>query len=174
MKIRGDFQTNSSSASFILIIKSKDNDLKEFQKNWKKFINFFKDNHHWITKEKEDKMSGYYKRQEKTVKEYKEKEKNEGWLNESEKFYLSWAEEALNSRKKDKKDLYFPYSGIHLCTKILDNVFEISMFTSCFNTLLEIPQWTNWLILKYNEDPKFLEKKFGFKEIKLKVEEDPR
>jgi len=54
MKIKRDFVTNSSSASFILFIESTTSDLEEFEELFQKFMQFFldhmdgrKDVHFW-------------------------------------------------------------------------------------------------------------------------------
>jgi lysyl-tRNA synthetase class I len=169
MKFKNDFITNSSSASFILKIKSTANNLKDFIELWNLYIKHYTEEHKYKIDEKVEKHKKWlrkYKREQ--IKLKKKIENNEATKYEKIKFELCYKENENESDEDIKKDIL----GNMMFEKISKNLYEVSHWTSMFNCIEEdVPNWMIELIVLYNMDPKKL-LRYGFKNIKFEIKDD--
>jgi adenylate kinase family enzyme len=173
MKKKFDFITNSSSASFILYVKSTTNDLEEFKILFERYLDHFFDENFYRISEKITKYKEATAELKKSREELEEKIK----INDATKqeislynmFYKNQEEKELSEREIKK---VVTQSNNVLIDKLLKNTFEITYWTSMLNDVLEdCPDWMIKIILENNIDPKKLIQ-FGIKEVRLKVEDD--
>ena len=171
MKIKSDFITNSSSASFILFIESTANTLEEFEKGWDEYIKSY-------CAEYGHTLSGRVKSWRENLHkswlyklELDEKSKN-GTATDTEKALNSGLYMALNPEKLSDDDILKMALGEMTINKEGENLFSVSYWTSMFNFVMDdLPAWMINLIVLHNMEPKDL-LRFTFKDVKLKIEDD--
>jgi len=174
MKLKLDFITNSSSASFILYIDSTATDLSEFESQWKNYIDAF--------------IHDYYYRLEPKIKKYRkilidnyEKDKKleqkvkDGTATEDE---ISWfnvfvsKEDLRNPNEVSDDEIKKRVLGQMMIEKIAGSTYSVEHFTPMFNNICDdVPNWMIELIVMYNMNPTDL-LKYGFKDVKLKISQD--
>ena len=170
LKTKTDFVTNSSSASFILLIESTFDNLKEFNEAWNKFLNKYLFEHSWKISKKVEELKISYKEREEEIVKIEEKIKN------GEK--LTFIEEITYNNQKTKlenltnDDLERISLGNITIENLVGNVFEVSHWSVMYNDFSDVPEWMRYLIIFYNMNPEYLLSRFGFKKIKFKIQED--
>lgn len=155
MKIKLDFVSNSSSASFLLYIESNATNEAEFRRDMKVFLkDFFDERGYW------------YEEKDKEVEKI-HKEKIESTTNEKTKEALRDALEKWKSRKPRSQMIQ---AEVMQAKQIATNVFEIESWTSMLNYLPEdLPDYIKHLIMLYVTGDCV---KYGIKRLTLRVQSD--
>jgi hypothetical protein len=155
MKVRLDFVSNSSSASFLLYIESNATNEAEFRRDMKVFLkDFFDERGYW------------YEEKDKEVEKI-HKEKIESTTNEKTKEALRDALEKWKSRKPRSQMIQ---AEVMQAKQIATNVFEIESWTSMLNYLPEdLPDYIKHLIMLYVTGDCV---KYGIKRLTLRVQSD--
>ena len=164
MKIRGDFQTNSSSASFILKIKSKWVTFDDFERSWKDFKDHYIDYHSWDINEKVKKTKEYI---ETLKKEHITSKKPKDGI---KKFFREQEEKLCKQTDDEIIDTIIGF--MFLSNGPFTNLFEVTNHVTMYNDYSDIPDIFRYAILKNNIDPGFLEREFGMEELRIVIEED--
>ena len=171
MKFKIDFVTNSSSASFILYIDSSANNLEEFELSWKKYINYYTDSYSYRIDEK---IKKWRKSLEESWKRKIEVDKKikEGSATKIEKTFYGLMPPPTDPVKILDEEIIKDILGLMIITPVVGNVYSIESWTSMFNNIVDdVPPWMIELIILYNmNSDKLLD--FGFKSVKLKIDED--
>ena len=172
MKVKLDFVTNSSSASFVLSISVEPNiDISEFNKLWDKYVNFFLGEYSYKLQEKIDSQRKHINELKDHQNIIKEKIKNGMELNTMDTLKDLWYKQ-LSEKDFTEEGIKRSILGNMIVTDLVSGVFEISQWTSMFNDYGDIPKWMIHLIILNNVDKSEMFSKFGFKEVKLKILED--
>jgi len=163
MKIKRDFISNSSSASFILKIKSKYVTFDDFEKSWKDFKKYYIEEHSWIIEGKVEKVKDY-------IEEIK---KGNG---------ISAKDKGLQKYFKEQEERYCRQTDEEIVDNIIgfmvlsngpfSNLFEVTNCVTMYNDYSDIPAIFRYAILKNNIEPGFLEREFGMEELRIVIEED--
>jgi len=172
MKLKIDFITNSSSASFILYVTSTENNLKDFNTKWNDFVEYFINNNLYSFREKVKKYRESLKELNKEKKELEEKIKNGEALPQQEKFYNVFYSHVKTDNDLSDHDIMKMLLGEMNRNHISENVFSVVHSVTMLNNLFEdLPSWMIYLILlDHMKDDQLLE--FGIKNVKLEVDED--
>lgn len=168
MKIKSDFTTNSSSASFILLIEFSSTSLSDFQDSWEKFLETYVNEHKYRIDKAVKKFNDNVKRYEKDMEKSIQKQK-EGKTTELENW---WIESYLKDKDKEKPNPIKEVLGQHDVEHVIGNLFSVTSHTSMFNYIIEdVPEWMIYLMVKHTmKDPELFE--LGFKDIRFKIEDD--
>ncbi|HQQ39744.1 MAG TPA: hypothetical protein PKY72_05545 [Bacilli bacterium] len=172
MKVKLDFITNSSSASFILYVTSTENNLKDFTTKWNDFVEHFININSYSLQERVKKYRKSLKKLNKEKKELEEKIKNGEALPQQEKFYNVFYSHVKTDNNLSDHDIMKMLLGEMSCNHISENTFSVVHSVTMLNNLFEdLPSWMTYLILlDHMKDDQLLE--FGIKSIKLEVDED--
>ena len=173
MKVKNDFITNSSSASFILTVKSYVNDLDSFKEIWDKYLDeYIDDNYYkfyirvkahrkWLRKCIKERKRYILKIENNTITA-REKSLNDILYGDLDENYH---ENLLKlSNNEISKKLIEGFSIKH----ILDNIFEIESGTIMLNYLSDVPGFMKDLVLLSHINKEILNK-LGFEEVSLKI-----
>lgn len=172
MKIKADFVTNSSSASFILFIQSTFDNLEKFKESWDKYLKSYIKEHEWIFQKKVENLRKYYKESQETIGKIEEKIKNGIELTFVERMDYQNKDEISELENLTDEELQKISLGHIELQNLFGNTFEISSWRVMFNDFSDIPKWMSYLVILHNMNPEFLLESFGFKNIRLKIEED--
>lgn len=172
MKVKLDFITNSSSASFILYVTSTENNLKDFTTKWNDFIEHFININSYSLQERVKKYRKSLKKLNKEKKKQEEKIKNGEVSKQQEMFYDLFYSHIESDNDLSDHDIMKMLLGEMSCKHISENVFSVVHSVTMLNNLFEdLPSWMTYLILlDHMKDDRLLE--FGIKSIKLEVDED--
>jgi len=172
MKIKNDFITNSSSASFILTIDSTANSLDEFLELWNKFLEHFILENKW----KIDIQIEKYKKnlEERISEKNKLLEKiNSGNADEKDKtifnlIYSHYDDDAINKLKNE--DIQKMILGEMNYNHVISHVFSVEHNVSMYNSFDDIPDWMIYVIIKQNMGSDLFQ--FGIKDVIFSIEEN--
>lgn len=171
MKLKGDFITNSSSASFILYIESTTNNLDVFIRDcWDAYIKYYIGSYSYRLIPKAQEYRKFLEEEYKERIEIEKKNKD-GLIDKKELGFFNLSNHVFKDPKElSDDDIIKEYLlGSMFVGKKVGNVFSISYWTSMFNNLTEdVPPWMIEIILMYNINPNDLTK-FGMKSVKLEV-----
>lgn len=174
MKLKGDFTTNSSSASFILYVEALTNKLDEFIRDcWDPYIKYYISSYSYRLIPKAQEYRKFLEEEYKERIEVEKKIKDETIDKKELGFFNLTNHVLVDPQKLSDDDIIKEYilESIFVGKKV-GNVFSVSYWTSMFNNLTEdVPPWMIELILMYNMNPNDLTK-FGMKSVKLEVSED--
>lgn len=155
MKVRLDFVSNSSSASFLLYIESTADTEDQFRKDMKFLLKDYFDIRGYWYEEKDKEMERKYKEMMESVTDEK-----------SKKVY----KEALETWKSRKPMSQRIQAEVMLAKQIATHVFEIQSWTSMLNDLPDdLPDYFKYLMLIYVTGEC---SKYGIKRLTLRVESD--
>jgi hypothetical protein len=170
MKIKSDFITNSSSASYILYIESSAKNLNEFKMFWKKYQQFYIDSYRYRLDQKIKEYRKILKKSWKKKLEIDKKVKN-GTASEMEKIF-NLMREPTNPKDLSDDELLNQVLDFHTNIElIVGNVYSVEYFTSMHNDLDDIPKWMKELIILNNmKSPELMV--LGFKDVRLEIKKD--
>jgi hypothetical protein len=170
MKIKTDFITNSSSASFILYVDSTADSLEEFKAIWEKYIKYYKDEYFWLFNEKVKKHREMLKENYKKKLEHQAKIDN-GTANEHDMMWNFFYKNVKNPKNVSKKEIEKIVLGNMDIKEISKHVYAVEHYTSMFNGILtDVPWWMLQLIALQNMDSIQL-KRLGIISCKLSIDE---
>jgi len=172
MKLKTDFVTNSSSASFILYVTSTENNLNGFTARWNDFVEYFINTNSYSLQEKVKKYRKSLKALNRSKKKLEEKIKNGEALPQQKNFYDVFYSHIEENDDLSDYDIMRILLGEMSCNHISENVFSVVHSVTMLNNLYEdLPDWMIYLILlDHMKDSQLLE--FGIKDVKLKVDRD--
>jgi hypothetical protein len=171
MKIKSDFITNSSSASFILFIETNLPNLKAFTKSWNKYIEFFIDDNKWVIDHQIEDRKKYLKESREEGLKLKEKINNNTATKE-DKIMYDFFYKGSNFKDKSKKQLIKDILGDMVIDEVVAYTYEVSHHTSMYNYILDdVPRWMQHMIIMKNIEPETFSE-IGFLNCKLKIESD--
>ena len=172
MKIKSDFATNSSSASFILYIDSNISNLEDFKESWEKYITFFIEDNMWNIDSAIRKFREYEDDSKKKFEVIKEKIENKTLTEAEQKFYDLFYEGKEPKISTDEEIIRNHIIGHMEVDKVVGNTYKISHFTPMFNFILDdVPKWMQYLIISKNMDPNIFSD-LGLLSCRLSIEED--
>lgn len=166
MKLKTDFITNSSSASFILYIDSIYDQIEIFNSAWNDYLNeYMEDDHYQIYKEIEEHKNTRESIKKKVVVIEEKIENNIDLNNFEKKLYSDYKDKILELKIKTLGNMEMEH--------LESRSYKVTHWTSMYNSILmDIPRWMIYLIILYNMKPEFVFEHFGFRNIRLVIEED--
>jgi len=172
LKIKTDFITNSSSASFILFIESTFDTLEEFEESWNKFLKKYIFTHKWKIDKKVKNLKISYKKAKEEISKIEEKIKNNEKITNFEKITYDFKNERVKLENLSDEDLEKITLGNMVIQNFIGSIFEISQWSVMYNDFSDVPEWMTYLIILHNMNPEYLLSDFGFKNVKFKINED--
>ena len=170
MKIKNDLITNSSSASFILFIESDVNSLEEFEQCWNKYIEYYVAEHNYKLMKEVKILRENLEKSWKYKLEIDEKIKNgtATWIEKS----LRGLSDTIDPKNILDDEIIKMSFGQMSISKVVGNTYSVGHWVSMFNYIVEdVPSWMIHLIVLHNMNSTELIK-FGFKNVKLEIQED--
>ena len=147
MKLKMDFVTNSSSASFILYVTSTENNLDDFTTRWNDFVEYFINTNSYSLQEKVKKYREALKELNKDKKELEEKIKNGEALPHQKNFYDIFYFHIKENNNLSDHDIMKMLLGEMSCNHISENTFSVVHSVTMLNNLFEdLPSWMTYLI----------------------------
>ena len=170
MKIKTDFVSNSSSASFILLIDSTTDNFDLFVESWEHFIEDFINEHSYRIDQKVEKYKKAHEEHKKWYLERKEKI-SKGEASDSDKTLFDLFDK-MQIQDRTKEEIQRIVIGNYGVEQVVGTAFQVLHWTSMFNYLLEdVPEWMKYAIIMENMYPGHL-MKYGFKTARIKIEKD--
>lgn len=172
MKVKLDFITNSSSASFILYVTSTENTIDSFTSKWNEYIKYFIIENYYSLLPKVQSYRKFLKESNEMKKEKEEKIKNGSATDIDKIMFNNFYSHLKLDEDLSDFEIIKMMSGEMNIEQISPDGYTVTNNTSMLNDILEdIPKWMVYLILLYNmKDNKLSE--FGIKDVVLKIDKD--
>lgn len=175
MKIKNDFVTNSSSASFILTITSAYDEIEIFNSTWNDYLReYMNDDYCEISKQIDNHKKfkkNFYESIKKKVDKIEKKIESKIEINNFEKKLYSEHKDDVLELPPDA-ELKIKSLGNMELKHLGEKTYQIIHWTSMYNSILmDIPRWMTYLIILYNMTPAFVFDHFGFKNVQFEIDE---
>jgi hypothetical protein len=172
MKLKMDFITNSSSASFILYVESVVKDISEFEQLWNKYVDYFIESHSYKLLKNAEEYKENAKDSIERKKKIEEKIKNNEAIQIHEKMWFDSYSHLIERNVENTSDYdWMRYTlGEMNVKQVVGPLFTISNHITMLNELEDIPNWMLHLILlDKTKDNKLLN--FGITNVSILVVE---